>query len=97
MASYMFRTSDLPKLDINTDRGTDFQAWHQQWLAYRSLDVATGHMMEVAGDAQHSPKLVGIEARWDTLAKSVDSHTPQPVKAQRPLKQQTSNKNSDNQ
>ena len=37
MASYVFRTSDLPKLDIDTDRGTDFQAWHQQWLAYRSL------------------------------------------------------------
>jgi hypothetical protein len=29
MASYVFRTSDLPKLDIDTDRGTDFQAWHQ--------------------------------------------------------------------
>ena len=37
MAAYVFRTSDLPKLDIDIDRGTDFQAWHQQWLAYRSL------------------------------------------------------------
>ncbi len=36
-SSYVFRTSDLPKLDIDTDRGTDFQAWHQQWIAYRSL------------------------------------------------------------
>ena len=36
-SSYVFRTSDLPKLDLDTDRGTDFQAWHQQWLAYRSL------------------------------------------------------------
>ena len=35
--TYTFRTSDLPKLDLDTDRGTDFQAWHQQWLAYRSL------------------------------------------------------------
>ena len=34
---YTFRTSDLPKLDLDTDRGTDFLAWHQQWLAYRSL------------------------------------------------------------
>ena len=32
-----FHTSDLPKVDLDTDRGTDFQAWHQQWLAYRSL------------------------------------------------------------
>ena len=37
MAAYVFRTSDLPKLDLDTDRGTDFHAWHQQWLAYRSL------------------------------------------------------------
>ena len=28
---YTFRTSDLPKLDLDTDRGTDFLAWHQQW------------------------------------------------------------------
>lgn len=35
--AYTFRTSDLPKLDIDTDKGTDFLAWHQQWLAYRSL------------------------------------------------------------
>ena len=37
MAAYIFRTSDLPKLDLDTDRGTDFQAWHQQWQAYCSL------------------------------------------------------------
>ena len=35
--AYVFRTSDLPKLDLDTDRGTDIKAWHQQWLAYRSL------------------------------------------------------------
>ena len=35
--TYTFRTNDLPKLDLDSDRGTDFQAWHQQWLAYRSL------------------------------------------------------------
>ena len=37
MATYVFQTSDLPKLDLDVDRGTDFHAWHQQWLAYRSL------------------------------------------------------------
>ena len=36
-SSYVFRTGDLPKLDLDTDRGTDFHAWHQQWQAYRSL------------------------------------------------------------
>ena len=36
-SSYVFRTSDLPKLDLDIDRGTDFQAWHQQWLVYCSL------------------------------------------------------------
>ena len=36
-ATYTFRTSDLPKLDLDTDRGTDFHAWQQQWLTYRSL------------------------------------------------------------
>ncbi len=35
--AYTFRTSDLPKLDLDTDKGTDFLAWQQQWLAYREL------------------------------------------------------------
>ena len=34
---YVFRTGDLPKLDLDTDRGTDFTAWHHQWTAYRAL------------------------------------------------------------
>ncbi len=42
MAAYVFRTSDLPKLDLDTDRGTDFQAWHHQWLAYCSLSGLAG-------------------------------------------------------
>ena len=40
--AYTFRTSDLPKLDLDTDRGTDFTAWHKQWLAYRSLSGLSG-------------------------------------------------------
>ena len=40
--SYTFRTSDLPKLDLDTDRGTDFLAWQQQWLAYQSLSGLSG-------------------------------------------------------
>ena len=42
MATYTFRTGDLPKLDVDTDRGTDFKAWQQQWQAYRSLSGLGG-------------------------------------------------------
>ena len=40
--TYTFHTSNLPKLDLNVNRGTDFQAWHQQWLAYHSLSGVSG-------------------------------------------------------
>ena len=35
--SYTFRTGDLPKLDLQVDRGSDFKAWRSQWDAYLSL------------------------------------------------------------
>ena len=35
--SYTFRQGDLPKLDLQVDRGTDFAAWKSQWEAYFSL------------------------------------------------------------
>ena len=35
--SYVFRQGDLPKLDLQVDRGTDFAAWKAQWEAYFSL------------------------------------------------------------
>ena len=35
--TYTFRQGDLPKLDLQVDRGTDFQAWKTQWEAYLSL------------------------------------------------------------
>lgn len=44
--AYTFRTGDLPKLDLDTDRGTDLLAWHQQWLAYRSLSGLSGEPPE---------------------------------------------------
>jgi len=34
---YTFRQGDLPKLDVQIDRGTDFIAWRTQWDAYGSL------------------------------------------------------------
>lgn len=35
--AYIFRQGDLPKLDLQVDRGTDFLAWKTQWDAYVSL------------------------------------------------------------
>ena len=35
--TYTFRQSDLPKLDLQMDRGTDFIAWRTQWESYSSL------------------------------------------------------------
>ena len=35
--AYVFRQSDLPKLDLHIDRGTDFRAWQTQWESYCSL------------------------------------------------------------
>jgi len=34
---YVFRLSDLPKLDLQIDRGTDFTAWRLQWDSYSNL------------------------------------------------------------
>ena len=36
-ATYVFRQGDLPKLDLQVDRGTNFKAWKVQWDAYLSL------------------------------------------------------------
>ena len=35
--SYTFRLSDLPKLDLQVDRGTDFTTWRLQWRSYCNL------------------------------------------------------------
>ena len=35
--SYSFRQGDLPRLDLQVDRGSDFKAWKSQWDAYISL------------------------------------------------------------
>lgn len=34
---FTFRQGDLPKLDLQVDFGSDFQAWKRQWQAYFSL------------------------------------------------------------
>ena len=34
---YVFRQTDLPKLDIQVDRGSDFEAWKEQWTSYCTL------------------------------------------------------------
>ena len=35
--THTFRPGDLPRLDLQVDRGTDFKAWKTQWEAYQSL------------------------------------------------------------
>lgn len=35
--TYTFRQGDLPKLDLQIDRGSDFAAWKAQWDSYASL------------------------------------------------------------
>ena len=35
--SFTFRQGDLPKLDLQVDRGSDFKAWQTQWESYMSL------------------------------------------------------------
>ena len=34
---YTFRQGDLPKLDLEVDKGSDFKAWTVQWDDYRTL------------------------------------------------------------
>ena len=34
---FTIRQGDLPKLDLQVDRGTDFTAWKAQWESYLSL------------------------------------------------------------
>ena len=34
---FTFRQGDLPKLDLQVDRGSDFAAWKAQWASYLSL------------------------------------------------------------
>ena len=39
---YVFRLSDLPKLDLQVDHGTDFEAWRAQWTSYATLSGLSG-------------------------------------------------------
>ena len=34
---YVFQQGDLPRLHLQVDRGSDFQAWQAQWESYTSL------------------------------------------------------------
>jgi len=37
MSLYVFHQGDLPILDLQVDRGSDFSAWQTQWESYVSL------------------------------------------------------------
>ena len=48
-AAYTFRQGDLPKLDLQLDRGTDFTAWRTQWESYSTLSgLAEEHQSKQA-------------------------------------------------
>ena len=34
---FVFQQGDLPRLDLQVDRGSDFAAWQAQWDSYMSL------------------------------------------------------------
>ena len=57
MMAYVFRARDLPKLDLQVDRGSDFKAWRAQWNAYMSLSGLKGQ--EVAKQRVHEPLRTG--------------------------------------
>ena len=46
MMPYVFRQGDLPKLDVQVDRGSDFTAWRAQWESYMSLSELAGESNE---------------------------------------------------
>jgi hypothetical protein len=39
---YTYKNSDLPKLDLEVDRGSLFLSWKQQWNDYHSLSGLDG-------------------------------------------------------
>ena len=41
---YVFRQSDLPKLDIQVDRSADFEAWMAQWTSSCTLSGLAGEV-----------------------------------------------------
>ena len=46
---YVFRQGDLPKLDVQVDRGSDFTAWTAQWESYMSLSGLSEESREAHG------------------------------------------------
>ena len=48
---YTFQLSDLPKLDLQVDKGTDFTAWRIQWECYCNLSGLAGQAAEKQAEA----------------------------------------------
>jgi len=42
--SYVFLLSDLPKLDLQVDHGTNFKVWKTQWTPYSTLSSLSGEL-----------------------------------------------------
>ena len=46
---FTFRHSDIPKLDLDVDHGSNFKAWLEEWLAY----IAVSGLSEENGDTKY--------------------------------------------
>jgi len=67
IATFTFRQGDLPRLDLQVDRGTDFTAWQTQWDIYSSLSRLNEQMDEkqvhllLLQDLNYNPEPLNIE------------------------------------
>ena len=66
---YVFRQSDLPKLDIQVDRGADFEVWKAQWASYSTLSGLAGE------DAATKVQVLTLCLSRETLATTSGCQT----------------------
>ena len=45
---FTFRCSDIPKLNLDVDRGSNFKAWLEEWSAY----IAVSGLSKENGDTK---------------------------------------------
>lgn len=61
MVTYVFRQEDLPKLNLQVNKGTHFQTWKKQWEAYFGLSG-----LDAQEDAKQDQVLI-LCLSWETL------------------------------
>ena len=60
--TYTFQEGDIPKLDLQVDRGLDFTAWCTQWDSYCSLSGLSEER------ATKQVKAIMLCFSWETLS-----------------------------